>query len=357
MMQRDELAILAHKVAPGQFDLAASLSYISLKDQAVRARNLLSSMDRENMFTKDPHVLVVGAGFAGVNAALWFAHRGIRVDLIDRETAPFSVQRNCMTRHVSITQYEWPAPPYAQHQYPVNGVGAYAWTAMCAPPGYLTTSLVQSAHDHVLDWTAQLARAPTMLCERYGTEVVGRPHTYYAGKRKQIAWTEVKCRDLQTGDVTMNRYRFVFYAVGFGHDMSGVPISVSPPPQAPLYGILTGRTVVLPAFWSNDQVAARLDSTSVLISGGGDGALQDFVRAVVKRNLVSSTAVLDALMAALVQNAQAVRRVPDVERAWSTLHQQLAAAELQASRAAPWTSATAEEVWTLELTRFSRHLV
>ncbi len=366
-MNRDELPILAHKVAPGQFDLAASLSYISLKDQAVRVRNLLLSLQREAGLGPSSRVLVVGAGFAGVNAALWLAHRGIHVLLIDSLPQPFSAQRGCTTRHVSITQYEWPSPTYSLHAYPTPHAG-YPWTLLPAPVDYLDTSQCLPVNDHVQRWTTQFAAACTtmqpFLSWKPSCELRGRPRTVPT-RGQQDRLTEAVLYDGPTRHQHTETFHFILFAVGFGSDGDWVPMLPPPakPPAPRRFIRVEDTSVATPRFWEDDGLASRAHTESVLISGGGDGALQDFIRAVVLPHLPTASHVLDAVNAAL-QQAAGPAQASMVAAAWATLQANLAAAELQAGRAAAWTGEQHDVIWAAlarsyerECTDFERSLL
>src|SRR5207249_379460 len=141
--------------------LAWDQAFISLRDQAVRVRMLLRSMKDENLFMPMPglvqNVLVVGAGYAGVNAAMWLVSAGIPATLVERGV-PFGMQAGCDSRYLSLTQYDWPAAHHGIHTYPAgmspDFVG-YKWLS-AGMPDHLTTTGLKLASDHVPGWTAEL---------------------------------------------------------------------------------------------------------------------------------------------------------------------------------------------------------
>lgn len=92
--------LIAHKVGLRLYNLSAGLSYVSIKDQVVRACSLIDSLNGAGMLKSTSSdtgafdVLVIGAGAAGVTAGWRAASLGMRVCMVEKSGAPFSAQSN-----------------------------------------------------------------------------------------------------------------------------------------------------------------------------------------------------------------------------------------------------------------------
>jgi len=110
-----ELALLAFKVAPNVFDLSSGMTYASLRDQAVRSWMLARAVGG---VYKKGKVLIVGAGVAGIAAAVKAVECGMDVTLVDKDSQPLELQSRAHHRWVGPFMYEWPAPFSRDQRYP-----------------------------------------------------------------------------------------------------------------------------------------------------------------------------------------------------------------------------------------------
>jgi hypothetical protein len=358
-MSVDALPILAYKVAEAQFDLASAQSFISLRDQAVRVRTLLTAMQEAKLF--DPRgtkrVLVVGGGYAGVSAALWLAHRQIDTTLIEIGDRPFGVQHGCSTRHLSLTQYDWPGLHHAAHDYP-DGLTptfvAYSWlgrsfvlppplqlrgappvargprgTARTRPPDHLATRGPRPASAHAADWETQfLMRLPSSASLAWMPRTRFRP-----GSVASVGGgVSLDLENLATGAVRSEWFDYVLYAAGFGSDGDRIPIR-------------GGGTKATREFWSDDDLATpgTAPPPRVLISGGGDGAMQDFIRALVDPGLATASAVLARIVD--LMRARHPGQRDAIDAAWARVEATATYAETQAGAAATWMGEREPAVW------------
>ncbi len=108
----------AYRVAPSFYILGGSLAPVSIRDQMVRGqwlverlweKQLVSPAEAEKGPVSDLPVVIVGAGVAGVAAALTAARKKVLTWVFERERMPFSLQAGCTTRWIDPTQYDWPA--------------------------------------------------------------------------------------------------------------------------------------------------------------------------------------------------------------------------------------------------------
>lgn len=245
----------AHRLAPGLFICGYPLTPISIRDQIVRGTRLGHLVH----VPAQAKVLVVGAGVAGICAAVILAQRGCDVLVAESAATPFSVQASADTRFLDPWQYDWPIS-----------------TAALAPAvlGPLTYLADHGRNLH-LRWTAELARWQALLGSRltvsYGTAVTALgPATGHP--RPQIPAT-------LSSSARLRKFDLVILAVGSGTEKSS--LQLTPPPgssPASSPGFLT-----TPKFWDHDTVEdADLglpSHGSVVVIGSGDGALQDFLRA------------------------------------------------------------------------------
>lgn len=333
----DALPILAYKVADAQFDIASAQSFISLRDQAVRVRTLLTAMQEAKLFdavTDERKVLVVGAGYAGVNAALRLAERKIKTMLVDVKDRPFHVQHGCSTRFLSLTQYDWPGLHYAEHDYPLGLSPTfieYAWLGSSPPPAdHLITTGVQSADQHAADWQRQF-----MAKIAPGYPLSWRPQTrFLPGSLASAAGgVSVELEDITTGKIKPYWFDYIFYAVGFGTDGGQVPVQ-------------GGGWKWTRAFWENDDLATNGISPPgrILISGGGDGALQDFIRVMVDPGLTTACEVLSAIIDGMQRLNPAHGGA--IAASWTKAEALVTYAEMQAGSATAWSGEDRVHVWS-----------
>lgn len=365
-----DLAILAYKAAPSQFDISSAQSYISLRDQAVRVRTLLDAMWRAGLFAMPDRarVLIVGAGYAGVNGAWWLTDVTRRIDvvLVDTASQPFAVQAGCSTRYLSLTQYDWPARHYDVHDYP-DGLSpdhvVYDWlpqpivvgppislgprpssaahartTTVTGVTDYLKTTGTQPANALAADWAAQFNTrllTPSTLQWLPSTRFDTRSVVVKKGR------LEVDLVDA-SGARTPEQFTYIFYAAGFGRDGGDVSRAGG-----------GGGTQRTRGFWDNDTLATSgtAPPRRILISGGGDGALQDFIRVVVDPKLTTACEVLAEIVAQM-QTALAPQR-DALDASWAHVEAMIASAETQAEHAATWSKPGWPQVWT-ELHRAHR---
>ncbi len=241
----------AHNVGPFHFDIGGVISPISIKDQMVRGQMIVDRAVEVGLIDQRYHLLVIGAGAAGVTAAIHASQtRNIPTTLVEMATAPFSRQRGCTSRWIDPTQYEWPLNHCYESRYPWDG-----------PPVPLPWS---RAFANILArvWMQKkLTRLPG-LTVRFNTSVAGHNvipngsavYVQFTSGRPGLYGAIISCIGFGAERCTVNQYSgFRFWdADDFEKPNLGLP------PQ---------------------------EKPTVLISGGGDGALQDFLRIVTREPL------------------------------------------------------------------------
>jgi hypothetical protein len=261
--------LLSHSCAPHQFTFAGPLTPVSIRDQMIRGRMFSDRAVEQRLISPKRPLLVIGAGAAGVTAALRAAQHGVPVDLVEVSHQAFGRQKGCTTRWVDPTQYDWPVDHWWRANYP--------WTAPAMP----------------LPWPAQHSSAIAAIWER----------ELRRGLRRYSHLLQFLTRSNVVPPITYN---------AANKDLS---VSLNTPwgPQARAYGAVlhcigfglerasAGKFSSF-QFWDADPLekrglglAAPAAPLRVLIGGGGDGALQDFLR--ITTGLPSAAALLNALPA------------------------------------------------------------
>jgi FAD binding domain len=249
--------LLAHLIHPLTFDIGGGLSPISIRDQMIRGRMLVDRALEQGLIGPDRPLLVIGAGAAGGTAAIHAAQERVKTVLIEKEATGFTRQRGCLSRWVDPTQYDWPLVHWRK--------GKYNWV----PPDMPLYWEAAPANVIALRWQRKLSssygRLRGTLAVRYGTEL----EEFYLIRRMlplpardHLVEAKFKNQEKQL------RFGMVISGVGFGAENCTV-------------GDYTGYQ-----FWDTDDFEDTdmgLDSPPrILISGGGDGALQDFLRVMTR---------------------------------------------------------------------------
>lgn len=218
------------------FFVGAGENRITFYSQQVRAMHLVHALHRKGRLQPNDRVAVVGAGAAGVAAAIALACVGARVELFEGRPHVLGLQRGS-PRLLHPNIYDWPMP------------GA----------------LLQSASLPFLDWSRDTAANVQNLLARqlHLAEVAA------AGKlavRLSISVTGLRAENEQwiatwkkQGETATNEDAFekVFLAAGFGNEQT---IGQAPPVD----------------YWIRPTIAlSSAENAKYFLSGTGDGGLVD----------------------------------------------------------------------------------
>ncbi|MCH8146925.1 MAG: FAD-binding protein [Planctomycetes bacterium] len=264
----------AHNVAPLFFHVGGRISPISIRDQMVRTQMLverlferLAPVNREVPLK----VLVVGAGAAGVTAAMTAAQLGYSTTLVDKESQAFSLQRRCLTRWIDPTVYDWPAAHWDEGDFPWLNVPAppLPWTHDWAHQLAVSLAIRLANAQALMPWLdvqlGVLARTPQLFWYPMAMPMPGLPFDWPG----LPAWRTEFVDPVTQQSRGHECFNIVIIAAGFGRENCIVPQEYR--------GF---------AFWETDEFAlpdcGLPREPEIVISGGGDGALQDFLRIVFR---------------------------------------------------------------------------
>lgn len=359
----DALPLLAHKIAPRQFDLSYRFSHISLRDQIVRAQMVVRTLQRAGLVgpgapagKEDFQLLICGAGVAGLAAAKEAHARGISFMLIEKSgQVPGGVLAKKARRYVSTGMYEWPRPNHDQHDYP-----------LCAPLlvneklpaptltlGFSNPVLIKEFSSEVEtflkneldDWKqnfvdmqsgvlplkSSILALNTKLSESSKKLLSGMLNGKVSVHGVPLHDQDLPSVDFEpaVGPVSASnfQFRYIIYAVGFAGESSEYAKGKKAPKPF--------RNV---PFWAKDSIAAeclgfkRPLVPCVGILGSGDGAMQDTLRCLVRPDIPHALAAWDRLMEAGTA-AGCLLDSPHVKIAMA----RVAAADGYATGAAIWT--------------------
>lgn len=265
----------AHQIGERFFDFSQKLNGISIRDQMVRgqmfAESLPSYLRSFNETQPDAHVelardvLVIGAGACGMTIAIGLAAQGLSVVVVEKRDDPFSLQANCASRWIDPTQYDWPldhwqAATFPIFQRPPQSPPCFRWSA-------------DRSHRIVSQWwQPALSRYERRFDESQLSFYWGFEARSFDSDTNVIRAELVNAND-DTQSAVPSDFRAVVLARGHGKE------------RTTLDGSQEFRGY---RFWETDPFEnpdCGRDST-VVVSGTGDGALQDFLRILTRRKSV-----------------------------------------------------------------------
>ena len=209
----------------------------------VRAYVLVERLFEHGLLTPASRLLVVGAGAGGVTAGLHAAHRGANVSIVEKESLPFFVQRDVSSRWICPTQYDWPMDHWERAIFPIDESELpLDWRA--APASSTAT-----------DWTNQLETAKRDFRPRL--RILTSTECRNLNESDNAVVAEFK--DSSTERTESFEFDIVLLCYGFAKETTTI-------------ASYTG-----PEFWRKGLPVWNGSESTVLIVGGGDGALQDFL--------------------------------------------------------------------------------
>jgi thioredoxin reductase len=304
----NSLALLSTKVASNVFDLSSGMHHVSIRDQMVRAqivvRDLVALHKSEPAKQNINSLLIIGAGVAGICAALEAIRDVEKVVVVEAKESPFNLLRDVDCRHVGPFMYEWPSTFCQDQSYPHHKVTPWSKNSVSAAR---------------LQWTAKKPISADKLAKILTDDLRAKLNTLSATDREKIeifinvdtekiknftkdfsvteasrATSQLQCVMLTDQEIFSyegSRWdivgssrceispAYVLLAAGMGREVTQL-----------ISGTIEGgcnhfRGV---PFWGkksdkDDLLSAETANRHVAIFGGGDGALQDVLRALTGR--------------------------------------------------------------------------
>ncbi len=224
----------------------------SIREQMRLARALVCACSRRGVFEPSlfpddkPRLLIVGGGVAGFAAAYKAAELNIVVTVIESSDTYFKTQAGCSSRWLHPYEYDWPLGHYGEGNFPL-----------------LPTEI--SRFQGSLKWQADVS---SIVASEWNAQVTYPPNNLAAKKNVKL---QVKNQDIRSVFDPKQKYPVIFVATGFK--------------ERALKGAFKGYQ-----YWSTDQLESHnlgLQSgvpIRILVSGGGDGGIQDILRIMCLRS-------------------------------------------------------------------------
>jgi hypothetical protein len=237
--------LIAHLAGPLIFDLSGRFSPPAIRDQLIRARMVIERLTFSNLTDPAGHGLfIVGAGVTGVAVAKFASELGVKSTVIERSKNCLGRFAECGSRLVDPTQYDWPRDNWDQGV----AVGTPLPFATCP------ASILASA------WRSELDRARFSGLVSVYLEV-----SEYQCTENGVPPQSLHCEWGGNGIVRgAGDFNALILCSGMGQEQSAV-------------GSYRGFD-----FWETDpyehETLELSDTPKILLSGSGDGALQDLLR-------------------------------------------------------------------------------
>lgn len=254
-----------HEVVPGIFEFSG-LRTASIRDQLLRSYIAVKRCAKIGLIGPKRPLLVLGGGAAGVTSAMTATNLGIPVTLYEKNATLFERQQKC-SRHLDPVEYDWPALHWDHGYFPwVGGQGPQS-----LPLSYVAAPAAKLAAQWSIDFTAWRTQSPAaeLLSLRLNTKL-SPDNVQPRAPDSVIALDPDTC--------SFSRFGAAFSCAGFATER----VHASAPPE-PAKDEFRGYP-----FWSKDpyddpDFNLQTQTPRAIISGGGDGALQDFIRVLTGR--------------------------------------------------------------------------
>lgn len=252
----------------------------SIRDQIKTAHVFVRAAEKRGIFQLARRHLVLGGGVTGVAVAIKAAQLGVEIVLVEKAEELFPIQSRCSSRYIHPYEYAWPLFPF----WPSDERGLFDSYPLlkedqeACPPGLSWTA--GAASEIAKQWRRQLA-------ERWPFRLRFRPNA-----------ASVKGKSLRETFDPLGLFGVIVACVG-GEERNAVDEN-----EKEAFASFT--------YWSTDEFEnpnlpnkLGLERLKILISGGGDGGLQDFLRLTCRSEegkLFSAGAILKKLLDQLTKS-------------------------------------------------------
>lgn len=252
----------------------------------LRARIIVDRAFQWGLIRAHRPLLIVGTGASGVTAALRSIEIGIPTTLVSEDIAPFGPQRHCQTRVICPTQYDWPLDHFEAKTFPWAGPRMQLpWNRGKASAIALDwrenfEKQIEGLGEDVISYRKNLRLDPDVIEKHSG----GFPEI--AGEMLEVAFDHVAQREI---------FGMLISCTGPGSERVEIDSFRS-------WKFWEDDKLQLTGYGIGGAAVGKPSSYRTLISGGGDGALQDFIRAATKQDTVDS--VLELVLRCLKDSFQ-----------------------------------------------------
>jgi hypothetical protein len=222
-------------------------------------------------------LLIIGAGAAGATAAMIASQNRVPTILVEREKRAFNLQLSSESRFITPNQYDWPADHWRRPKFPWADPPLPLEWEEGAPAG-----IAAAWENKLLRWEEETKK-----------EDHENPKLQLLTEFELDKWEIISGTGLLSASFKHRRTSSVKGPYEFAMAVSCVGHGIE------LCKVKEGDSFIGYSFWTEDKYGTEgLDlperiKPNVLISGGGDGGLQDFLRITTK--LTSPKEIYDSL--------------------------------------------------------------
>lgn len=234
------------------YDISGFFSPISIRDQIIRASQVVERAIHHKLISPSRPLLVVGAGPAGLTAAIKAASKGIETVLVDK--GKVLERLTSSERYFSPVQYDWVATHWKEKKFPWLYPTLIPITLYEGKANFAMQSLAKEFHD------MQQSRPQFLKLHEYVGIANDPPITWKVGEAMPFLQVDYQIIKSVATTPSIKEFGMGLSCTGFGGERV----------------TLRGNNFVGIEYWNIDKFA-WVEEGKVLICGGGDGALQDFL--------------------------------------------------------------------------------
>jgi hypothetical protein len=247
----------------------------NFREQTSLAVRLVTAAFRQKVFKKENTLLIIGGGVSGAAAGLEASQRGMIVTLFESKRTLLSVQQRCKTRYLHPYEYYWPLAHYQKRTFPF-------------------TDIDKKYSPRPMRWSAGVA---SDIAKKLADQIL-KEKSPNLSFRLGVKHIPVSQKTLLEDFDSDGDYQFILVCAG-ARERTGFP----------------NLAFASFPYWENDpleKLCSRYADGSrrkeqILLSGGGDGGLQDLLRIVTKptrRKPFAAGQILEKLLPTLRRNRE-----------------------------------------------------